>query len=105
MFSEKGGDYQERIHHKLVDQIKAENATLLDIGAESGSLSAKVAKRYSHFTVKAIDYWGDDWEYSKSQCIYNEQVEQVREKIDFMKASTSDMPFEDENFDLFMDVL
>jgi ubiquinone/menaquinone biosynthesis C-methylase UbiE len=40
------------------------------------------------------------WEYSKSLCERNAKIEGVAQRVRFQKASASDLPFEDECFDV-----
>jgi len=95
-----GGDFQSKIHALLVDRLAWDGqGTLLDIGAGSGSLGIKAAKRFPLAQCKAIDYWGEGWEYSQSLCEANAKAEHVDERIAFMKASASRLPFADETFD------
>jgi ubiquinone/menaquinone biosynthesis C-methylase UbiE len=42
---------------------------------------------------------GGAWEYSKGVCERNAEIEGVRERVIFQKASASSLPFDDESFD------
>ncbi|MEN2258790.1 hypothetical protein AAIB48_14280 [Paraclostridium benzoelyticum] len=42
-----------------------ENAKTLDIGVGSASLITKLAKSFTKESLVGIDYWANDWEYSK----------------------------------------
>ncbi len=104
--SESGGNYQELVHNAIASRVPAQDrADVLDIGAGSGSLSIKVAKKGKGYLVKAIDYWGSDWEYSLQQCIENATIESVNDQVEFIKASASGLPFEDEAFDVVVSCL
>ena len=77
----------------------------LDIGAGSGSLVIKVAKKFSNSYLVGIDYWGKDWEYSKDQCSKNAILEGVNNRVEFIKASASHLPFEENDFDAVISCL
>lgn len=95
-----GGNYQSKIHAYLVESLAWDGrGMLLDIGAGSGSLVIKAAKRFPQGKFKAIDFWGGGWEYSRSLCEANAKAEHVDERIAFIKASASKLPFADETFD------
>lgn len=105
-FSENGGNYQSIVHDKIVGRITSKTGvTILDIGAGSGSLSVKAAKNNKQFEIKAIDYWGSNWEYSKKQCLDNAVLEGVDQQIEFIKASASKLPFANNTFDTIMSCL
>lgn len=44
---------------------------ILDIGSGNGVLAVKVAQQNRAAKVIGMDYWGKDWEYSKSVCDEN----------------------------------
>ncbi|MDP4094054.1 MAG: class I SAM-dependent methyltransferase [Bacillota bacterium] len=99
-FAPFGGNYQSKIHDLIVSNLKAqEKGKILDIGSGSGSLIIKLAKAFPNAAFIGIDYWGDNWEYSKKQCEENAKIEGVSDKIGFQKASASKLPFEDSLFD------
>ncbi|MEG2110125.1 MAG: class I SAM-dependent methyltransferase [Clostridium sp.] len=99
-FSTFGGDFQSKIHNLIVERIKTtENSTILDIGTGSGALIIKLAKTFVKGAFVGIDYWGNDWEYSKDICEGNAKYEGVSERIKFIKGSASRLPFKDEEFD------
>ena len=50
--------------------------------------------------MTSIDYWGKKWDYSKSVCEHNAQVEGIGDHLEFQKASASELPFPDESFNL-----
>lgn len=91
--------YQALIHSKLTQltELTDSDLKLLDIGAGSGSLAIMLATKYPTANIQAIDYWGDDWEYSKALCEDNARIEQV-DNIDFTTASASNLPFESNTF-------
>ncbi len=105
-FSDSGGGFQARIHKAIADRIvPRDNAVILDIGAGSGALSIQAAAMNRHATVKAVDYWGEDWAYSQKQCAENAAIEQVDTRIEFIKASASKLPFDTESFDAVISCL
>jgi SAM-dependent methyltransferase len=61
----RGGDLQRRIHQLLIDEVGV-GGRLLDVGCGSGQLLIRCAKSGPGEFV-GLDYWGDDWEYSKAQ--------------------------------------
>ncbi|MFX1328124.1 MAG: class I SAM-dependent methyltransferase [Promethearchaeota archaeon] len=71
----------------------------LDIGTGAGALAIELAKKYPESAVWGIDYWGKIWNYSKEQCEENAKYEGVADQIVFQKASASELPFQDEEFD------
>jgi len=82
--------------HKLVwnGQGKA-----LDIGTGAGALAIELAKKFPESFVMGIDYWGKLWNYSKLQCEENAKLEGVTNQVVFQKASASNLPFKDGEFD------
>ena len=71
----------------------------LDVGTGSGGLAIKLAKQNPQSRVWGIDYWGKTWNYSMHQCEENAKCEGVADKIIFQKASASNLPFKDGEFD------
>lgn len=105
-FSDLGGNYQKRIHVQLIDYIEPnDELKILDIGAGNGSLVNKVAKRFKDATVTGIDFWGKEWEYSKSVCDANAKIENVQDRVNFIKASASQLPFENNQYDVVVSCL
>jgi len=64
-----------------------------------------LAKAFPNSKLTGIDYWGGNWEYSKVKCQHNARIEGVFDRIDFLKASASNLPFKDEDFDLVVSCL
>ena len=105
-FAEFGGNFQSKIHNLIVDRIRLrENTKVLDIGAGSAALTIKIAKTLIDSSFIGIDYWGEDWEYSKSICEMNAKYEGLEDSINFIKASASNLPFVDNEFDVIVSCL
>ncbi|MGZ3515005.1 MAG: class I SAM-dependent methyltransferase [Thermodesulfobacteriota bacterium] len=100
-FSPAGGDIQTRIQELVLQHLDWDGrGKALDIGCGNGPLTIKLAQKYAEARVTGIDYWGKQWEYSKSVCERNAKIEGVAQRVSFQKASASALPFEDECFDM-----
>jgi ubiquinone/menaquinone biosynthesis C-methylase UbiE len=105
-FAATGGDYQSKIHDLIVAKVNGDGkGKILDIGTGSGSLIIKLAKTFPKPLLTGIDYWGEDWEYSKVQCQRNAKIEGVSDRIDFLKASAAELPFNDGEFEIIVSCL
>lgn len=105
-FAAFGGDYQSRIHDLMVKKVNWNGkGKILDIGTGSGSLIIKLAIAFPKSFLTGIDYWGDNWEYSREQCQQNAEIEGVSDRIDFLKASAADLPLQDDEFDIVVSCL
>lgn len=105
-FSDIGGNFQYKIHNLIVSKISyTGNVKVLDIGVGSASLITKIAKSLPKASLIGIDYWGNDWEYSKNICEENAKCEGVSDQISFIKASASNLPFDDNEFDVAVSCL
>ncbi|MEZ6031211.1 MAG: class I SAM-dependent methyltransferase [Hyphomonadaceae bacterium] len=91
----KGDNVQGKIHQLLIDSV-AGQGRLLDVGCGSGQLLIRFAKSAPGDYV-GLDYWGSDWEYSRSQAERNAAIENVS-GLQFLRGSASKLPFEDANF-------
>ncbi|KXO06255.1 methyltransferase type 11 [Bacillus thuringiensis] len=105
-FAAFGGNYQSKIHDLIVAKVNLDGkGKILDIGTGNGSLIIKLAKAFPKSFLTGIDYWGENWEYSETQCQKNAGIEGVYDKIDFLKASAAELPFTDDEFDLIVSCL
>ena len=100
-FSPRGGNIQAKIQGLLMNYLDWDGeGKALDIGCGNGPLTIRIAKRYPQAEAIGIDYWGTAWEYSKSVCDRNAEIEGVAGRVAFERASASSLPFDDEAFDL-----
>jgi ubiquinone/menaquinone biosynthesis C-methylase UbiE len=105
-FASFGKNLQSQIHELIIKRLDWNgNGRLLDIGCGSGSLIIKAAKTFQKASLVGIDFWGDNWEYSKKQCETNSQIEGVGDRIEFIKASASKLPLKDCEFDAIVSCL
>jgi len=105
-FASFGGNYQSKIHDLIVSKLNSQRKEkILDIGSGSGSLIIKLAKTFPEAALTGIDYWGGNWEYSRTQCQQNAKIEGVADRIDFLKASAAELPFSDNEFDSIVSCL
>jgi ubiquinone/menaquinone biosynthesis C-methylase UbiE len=99
-FSISGGNIQTRVWEMTGDYLKWQgNGKLIDIGCGNGALVIRMAKKYPEAVLTGIDYWESRWGYSKEACENNAGIEGVTERITFIKASASSLPFDDGYFD------
>lgn len=99
-FSAKGGGFQNRLWGLVLEYLDWDgNGSALDIGTGNGPLAIRLARKYPEAQITGIDYWGEDWEYSQQVCEENAIIEGVSERTEFKRASASELPFEDEQFD------
>lgn len=105
-FAAFGGNYQSKIHDVMVAQLNGvDEEKVLDIGTGSGSLIIKLAKKFPESSLTGIDYWGGNWEYSKTQCQLNAEIEGVHDRVQFTKASAAELPLHDGEFDIIVSCL
>jgi SAM-dependent methyltransferase len=90
-----GGDFQSSIHQLLIDAV-GNKGRLLDVGCGSGQLLIRFAKSAPGEYV-GLDYWGDDWQYSRSQAERNAELERVQ-GLQFLRGSASRLLFADGDF-------
>ncbi len=78
MFSHKGGNMQDRFYDLILDSLEYQShGKMLDIGTGNGILAIKAALRNQTVDVVGVDYWGKDWQYSKSVCEQNARIAKV----------------------------
>jgi len=100
LFSPIGGNVQRRIQELVLTNLEWNGrGKALDIGCGNGSLSILLAHKYTAARITGIDFWGKGWEYSKSACEKNAEIEGVAARIVFQKASARELPFKDQYFD------
>jgi len=100
MFSPKGENLQKKFYDLILDNLESHNpGKILDIGAGNGILAITAALRYQNAEVTGVDYWGKDWEYSKSVCERNARVARVAERIHFQKGDAARLNIPDATFD------
>lgn len=93
----RGGDLQNKIHQLLVEETGT-TGRLLDIGCGSGQLLIRFAKAEGPGNgYVGLDYWGDNWAYSKQQAERNAKLEGVPD-LEFVHGSASRLPFPDAKF-------
>lgn len=101
MFSQNGGRYQEKVYQLIIQSIgNPVTGSVLDIGAGNGLLAIKLAQINPKVQVTGIDYWGKDWEYSKSACEGNAVIGQVESRVHFQKADAAKLEFDNATFDV-----
>jgi ubiquinone/menaquinone biosynthesis C-methylase UbiE len=101
LFSLHGGNIQDQVRGLVPSNLDWNGAgQILDIGCGSGSLTIELAKKYKEARVMGIDYWGNQWEYSKKACEKNAEIEGVAEQVTFQKASAAVLPFDDDSMDV-----
>jgi len=92
----RGGDLQGRIHQLLINSVGG-GGRLLDVGCGSGQLLIRFARSTPGEYI-GLDYWGDDWAYSRSQCVRNAELEGVA-GLQFVRGSASQLPFAEDVFE------
>jgi SAM-dependent methyltransferase len=99
-FSPQGGNVQAQIQELVMTRLDWDGEEqALDVGCGNAPLTIMMAKKFPKAHVTGVDYWGGMWEYSKSVCERNAEIEGVEGRVNFQKASASALPFEDEFFD------
>lgn len=100
MFSQNGGKLQEKIYNLIIQHLgKGLNGRFIDIGSGNGVLAIKLAQQHENIQVTGIDYWGEDWEYSKSISEKNARTVGVENRVHFQKGDAARLDFADNTFD------
>jgi methylase of polypeptide subunit release factors len=100
LFAKNGNELQHDIHYAMIDKLSWNGeGKALDIGTGSGACAVKVAKKFPNSKITGIDTWGKAWSYAQKVCEKNAMIEGVDEQIIFQRASASNLPFEDGEFD------
>jgi len=94
------GNIQSKIWDLLLARLNWDgNGKALDIGCGNAPVTIKLAQKHPRAQVTGIDYWSGQWDYSKSVCEQNAEIEGVKGRVTFQKGSASALPFEDGYFD------
>ncbi len=100
MFSQKGGKLQEKFYNLIIQNLGAIGVSkIIDIGSGNGVLAVKLAQQYKEAEVTGVDFWGEDWEYSKSVCEKNAQLVGVNDRVHFQKGDAAKLDFANDTFD------
>ena len=100
MFSQKGGKIQGKVYNLIVQSLGINvKGKILDIGSGNGVLAVKLAQQNSGAEVLGMDYWGKDWEYSRSVCEKNAQIGNVENRMRFQKGDAAALEFAAGTFD------
>jgi SAM-dependent methyltransferase len=100
MFSQNGGKFQEKVYNLIIQSLgKDVKGRILDIGSGNGVLAIKLAQQHEKAEVTGIDYWGKDWEYSKSVCEKNAQAARVESRVHFQRGDAASLDFTGDMFD------
>jgi SAM-dependent methyltransferase len=100
MFSQKGGRFQEKVYRLIIQSLgPTVRGRVLDIGSGNGVLAVTLAQQVEGLEVTGMDYWGTDWEYSKSVCEKNARAGGVQDRVHFQKGDAAALEFADDTFD------
>ena len=98
-FSQHGGRFQEKVYNLIIQSMGKATGKILDIGSGNGVLAIKLAQQNDQAEVVGIDYWGEDWEYSKNACEKNAEWGGVAQRVRFQKGDAAKLEFADNTFD------
>ena len=100
MFSQNGGKLQQKIYDLIIQHLGEDlQGIIIDIGSGNGVLAVRLAQQHKDIEVMGIDYWGPDWEYSKSVCEKNARTVKVESRVRFQKGDAALLDFADNTFD------
>jgi SAM-dependent methyltransferase len=100
MFSQKGGRFQEKVYDLIIGSLGAiDGGRVLDIGSGNGVLAVRLAQQLEPARVTGMDYWGEDWEYSRGVCEKNARIGGVEQRVHFQKGDAAALEFADGAFD------
>ncbi|MCB9134482.1 MAG: class I SAM-dependent methyltransferase [Anaerolineales bacterium] len=99
MFSQKGGRFQEKVYNLIIERLDVPGKShILDIGSGNGVLAVQLAQQLPEAQVTGMDYWGLNWEYSKSVCEENARKGGVATRVHFQKGDAAQLEFADATF-------
>jgi SAM-dependent methyltransferase len=100
MFSQKGGRFQEKVYNLVIQSLGTTvTGRILDIGSGNGVLAVKLAQQLDEAEVTGMDFWGEDWEYSKGVCEKNARIGGVEDRVHFQKGDAATLEFANDTFD------
>lgn len=101
MFSQWGGRFQDRLYHLIIRCLAPTvKGRVLDIGSGNGVLAVKLAQQHGEVEVMSIDYWGNNWEYSKDVCEKNARLAEVDGRVHFQRGDAAALDFAPDTFDV-----
>src|SRR5262249_25441799 len=98
-FSQHGGRFQEKVYNLIIQSLGKATGKILDIGTGNGVLAIQLAQQNDQAEVVGIDYWGEDWEYSKNVCEKNAELGGVEQRVRFQKGDAAQLEFASDTFD------
>lgn len=95
-----GGKTMDFMQKRLLEKLAWDGVgQALDVGCGSGTMTIRLAKAFPQAKITGIDYWGMGWDYSKTLCEKNAELEGVGESCTFQKGDAANLDFADETFD------